>query len=672
MKYNDRTMLCLTYPEYVECFGPDTYKNDKKRGKLIVYGRGGNGSEVLIDFETLPADRKAKVIEKYGDPYQYVVKQPLTEWAQLNWNKKAFDFYNNYTLPNSAKLPTEYRDKYTKAVTYMDGIIYYTTDKQALKRDFNIKMEAFWRIAGDVIKAQNVALPSYETRLKERIKSYKKDGFNCLIETFRFSNDNRAKVKGQKAQDVLLKLIELDNKHSDEVIAASYNLWAVQNGMETITHHAVAYHRRNLDYQVVMAREGKAAAYSKYSKHVKQARPSAPLMLINSDDNVLDLYFKEVKYVKVKNKQGVLKNKKVVNNYWRPVMYVIIDCHNDYPLGYAVGETVTIELIKEACRNAIAHIAELTGKPHIWHQLKSDKWSIDRDLEGELATFFKMGGETIYFPAQVAQSKYIERVFGRPLHKVLKVFPNYSGANITATSVTSRPNTDALQKRAANFPDKSKAPEVIEMVINTMRHSIVEGTGKSRQEQWLEDYHASEFSKTRAISVERKLELVGVKHEPNEPVRLSVEGINFQLNKQNFSFDIPGIYFPEQVNKRVEIIYDPADMSQVLVTDNKGIRFVADTYQFKPSAIADYKEGDRARINAENEDKTRIAAKLSNYVEDRNARLQRERIDAQSIIQASVLTKAINHKAQKALTSYETPMYLENTIDAISSIYDEM
>jgi hypothetical protein len=130
--------------------------------------------------------------------------------------------------------------------------------------------------------------------------------------------------------------------------------------------------------------------------------------------------------------------------------------------------------------------------------------------------------------------------------------------------------------------------------------------------------------------------------------------------------------FPENLNKRVELIYDPADMSQVLVTDSKGIRFVADAYHLHPSAIADMSEGDRTRLNVELDDKTRIAKKLTQYVTDRDERLQREKIDANSLIQANILTKAINHKATKILTSHNAPGYLETTISELASIYDEM
>jgi hypothetical protein len=650
MKYNDENQLCITYPEYVECIGLHAYDNDLKRGKLIKYGRGGNGNTILINYEALPPDRKASIKARYGDPYRYIVIQPLNEWVLLNWNKSAFEFYNSgYKLPNGDKLPEGYRDKYTKAVTYLDAIIYYTSDKTALKRDFNIKMQSFWAIAGDVIKAQKVSLPAHETRIKESIKKYKSLGYEFQIEAFRFGNNNSKKVKEQKAEDVLMKLIELDNKHSNEVIAASYNQWAVQNNFKIITPQAVAYRRRNKDHEVIMAREGKSAAYNKYSKQIKQDRPSSPMMLINSDDNVLDLYFKDISYN---------NGRKSENRYYRPVMYVVMDAYNDYILGYAVGETVTIELVKQAYRNAMAHIEELTGAPYLWHQIKSDKWSIDPDLKGDLATFFKMGGETKFFPAQVAQSKYIERVFGKPLHKILKVFPNYSGANITSQGPNARPNADALQKRSKDFPDKKHCLPVIEMAINSMRHGIVEND-KTRQQMWLEAFHNSSFCSTRAITTERKLELVGVKHLPKEPVRLRVNGINFQLNNKHYEFDIPGSFFPEHLNKRVELLFDPADMSKVLVTDNKGIRFVAEAYQKQPSALADYTEGSRTRLNAELEEKTRIADKLTSYVTSRDARLERAKIDAASLIQANVLTKAINHRAMKLMSGDESQMLEE-------------
>ncbi len=610
MKYNENNNLCLEHAEYLACFGLDSYKNHKKRGQIIVYGRGCNENGVLIDYESLPPERKAIVKEKYGNPYEYIVKQPLTDWVTINWNQKAFDFYNNtngkgYTLPNGLNLPEKYRDKYTKAATYIDAISHYTTDKQALKRDFNIKMAAFWSIVADVIKAEKVGLPPNETRLKEKIKAYKAQGFPALIEAWRFGNDNSKKVKDQLAEDTLMHLIALDNKHDDVIISQAYNRWAAENGRKTITPQAVGYRRRENYHEVIIAREGKAAAYNKYNKQIKQARPTAPLLLINGDDNVLDLYFTETTYS---------EGRKKVNRYYRPVMYVVIDAVNDYPLGFAVGETVTIALIQDAYRNAMQHIIELTGGAYLWHQIKSDKWSIDPQLKGDLATFFKMGGETTFFPASVAQSKYIERVFSHPLHKILKLFPNYSGANITAHGANARPNAEALQKRSASFPDKQHAPSMIEAVINQMRHAAMPGTDLTKQEYWLKAFRESPISQSKQLSAERKLEILGVQHRPKEPARLQVNGLNFQLNNIKYSFDIPAKYFPECINKKVEIYFDPADMSEVLVTDHKGIRFVTSQYALQPSAIADMHEGDGLRLHERKEEKKAITQKLINYV----------------------------------------------------------
>ncbi|UOE48019.1 Mu transposase C-terminal domain-containing protein [Mucilaginibacter sp. SMC90] len=680
MKYNELNNLCLEYHELVPgLMSVENYNKSRQRGTITVYGYGGLGREVLIDYESLSDERKKKIIEKYGNPYEYIVKQPLTDWVTINWNQKAFDFYNNtngkgYTLPSGLNLPEAYRDKYTKAVSYMDGIIHYTTDKMALKRDFNITMAAFWSIVADVIKAEKVGLPPNETRLKEKIKAYKAQGFPVLIEQYRFGNDNSKKVKDQQAEDTLMHLIALDNKHDDVVISQAYNMWALENGRKTITPQAVGYRRRENYHEVIIAREGKAAAYNKYNKQIKQARPTAPLIYVNSDDNVLDLYFTETTY-----KDG----RKNVNRYYRPVMYVVVDNYNDYPLGYAIGETVTIELIKQAYRNAMAHIVELTGDAYLWHQIKSDKWSIDPALKGDLATFLKMGGESTFFTASVAQSKYIERVFSHPLHKILKMYPNYSGANITARGANARPNAEALQKRSANFPDKKHAPAVIEMTINQMRHAQMPGTDLTRQEYWLKGFHESEISQKKRLSVERKIEILGAKHQlrdPRESLRLQPAGLNFQLNNIKYSFDIPAKYFPECVNKKVDVYYDPADMSQVLVTDHSGIRFVTGQYVLQPSAVADMQEGDGHRLHERKEEKKAITQKMVDYVTSRDERLQRAEIDAQSILQAGVLVKAINHKAQKQIGGYEE-QYDDVQIEhkarpkapkITQSIYDEM
>ena len=372
MKYNDNKQLCLEFDEFVPAImSKPAYDQAKRRGTITVFGRGGNGSIVLIDYETLPYKQKEAVKEKYGDPYVYYTKQPLLDYVKANFDHEAEQFYNDYTLPNGLNLPEDYVAKYAKAVTWLRSIDHFTTDKKALKTLLNISITAFWVMAGELIRAKDVALPINERRLMEKLKQFKREGLPCMIETWRFGNNYSKKVNDEVAEALLLKLIAHPHKHDDTVIAANYNKWATKNGKQVITPAAVGVWRRKSALTTTLTRDGAGINYNKFSKRAMRERPSAPLLLINSDDNILDLFFKDGK-----------------SDFYRPAGYFIVDGYNDYILGYALGKTVTIELVKQAYLNAIHHVMEVTGECYLWHQIQTDRWSIDPQLKGELATFF--------------------------------------------------------------------------------------------------------------------------------------------------------------------------------------------------------------------------------------------------------------------------------------------
>jgi len=637
MKYHNKNILCLEYDEYVECFGIETYKSDKKRNRITIIGRGGNGREVLIEYETLPADRKAGILQKFGKPYEYIAKQPLVDYVKINWDYVASDWYNKYVLPNSTLgLPEEYVDKYTKAATWLNAINHFTTDKRALKQSLNISIAAFWELAGDLIRANDVALPINERRLKDKLKDYKQEGYPCMIEAWRFGNNNSKKVKDGVAEAVLVKMIANDKKHDDTIIAQYYNKWALKNNYAAITPQTVGYWRKKKAIVTTLSRDGAAINYNQFSKRSQRERPSSPLMLINSDDNVIDLYFRET-----------LKNGKSTNDYYRPTLYVVADAFNDYILGYAVGETNTIELIKAAYRNAINHVKEMTGGNYLWHQIQTDNWAIDPKKEGELATFFKDQAHFTPATIKVAQAKYIERSFGVVWHQQLKLFPNYSGFNITAKE---KRNPDAVQMARKDFPTKEQAPQYIAQFIENMRQTVNPATGLTRQNEWLKAFNESNFAKKRAISTEKRLQLFGIKHPHAN--RITAAGIQVEINRKRLTYDISNDLYIENVNKKIEITYDPYDMSQVLVSDGKGLRFVAGEVQKMPSALADFKEGDMHRFNVLKDFKKQINQHVADSMNAYDEILQRANIDANSLLQAGVTIKEVSHKAQKVLTGH--------------------
>lgn len=607
----------------------EIYKSDKKRNKITTYGLGGNGRQVLIDFEALPQDRKTEVLKKYGNPYEYLAKQPLIDYVKINWDYQAEQFYNNYVLANKSRLPEQTVSKYTKAATWLKAMQHFTTDKRALKQTLNISIASFWEFSGQLMHSNDVALPTNERRLKDKLKQYNDEGYMCLIEGWRFGNDYSKKVKEGLSEAVLIKMIADPKKHDDTIVAQYYNEWAIKNNHEAITPQTVANWRKKKALITTLSRDGAAVNYNLNSKRIMRERPSAPMLLINSDDNVLDLYFNGT------------------TPYHRKTLYVIADAFNDFILGYAIGETNTIELIKEAYLNAANYVKQLTGSHYLWHQIQTDNWAIDPKKEGALATYFK--DQAIFTPAtiKVAQAKYIERSFGVVWHQQLKLFPNYSGFNITAKR---KINPDAVQAAKKDFPPVEQAPAYIAKFIDNMRKTINPASGIDRQTEWLEAFKASYKSQKRQINFEKHLQLFGTTHPYDN--RITAAGIQFQLNGKRLSYDLPNELYKEHVRATVKITYDPYDMSQVLISDGKGLRFLAEEVKKMPSALADYKEGDRARFNDLLDFKKEINQHVHTEMDRYNEILERAGIDAASLIQAGVISKEINHKAQKVLTGH--------------------
>lgn len=648
MQYINNDILCLTYNEFVSLFGLETYKSDKKRGNIVVHGYGGNGRDVFIEYETLKPNRKQVVKEHYGNVYEYVAKQPILN--AIDWDYEAQKFYSDYVLPNGDKLPASdqnakgkpqinYVKRYTKAASWLKTINYLTSDKRALKQAFNMSVMDFWDVACELILKEKVSIPANPKRLKEKVKAFAsiidtEERFKTLIDFSKFGNIRGAKIVGPEAEAVLFKMLADGRKHDDTVIAAGYNHWAKQNGMQEVTPGAIGYFRRKNAHIIEPAREGMKKTYTKRTKEIHRDRASEPLLLINSDDNILDLFFEVERWN---------DGKKSVSKYYRPALYVIIDTYNDYILGYAYGDKVNTELIYAAYRNAINHIKELTGGYYLPSQLQTDRWGLDVKMKNQLADFYRMfGGKFTPQAHGVPQGKYIERSFGTEWHQVLKVLPsnNYAGTNITAKE---RLSAEYITMASKNYPSIEEMPAIIDGFIKVMRLKPNPKTKESRQKEWVEAFIASEKSKKRLINTTLKLDLVGVKRE-GEPLKITSAGLRFSLNKQKITLDLPEMVIYEHVGKKVDVIYDPTDLSEMLVTDHKGLRFIATQYENRPAAIADYKEGDRLRLQSDFDSKKRISELMVNTIQEKIA--PAIDVNAESLLQAGVILKDLKHGAE--------------------------
>lgn len=659
MEYINNNILCLTYDEYVSVFGLDAYKNDKKRENITVHGIGGNGRKVLIEYETLNPKRKEAIISKYGNPYDYLAKQPILDL--INWDYQAHAYYTNYVLPNGSKLPAcdsdpfgkpqiNYVERYTKAVSWLNMLGKFTSDKRALKQALNISVMEFWDIVSGLILKQNVDLPSNAKRLKEKLKEFNSypdplDRYYFIMEKdlHRWSNSN-AKQRDDEGEALILKMLCDVNNHDDTVVAAAYNKYARDNGKKEYTAGAIGYIRRQNEHILKATRDGAKVAYSKYSKEIGRDRPSAPLLLVNGDDNNLDMYFKVV----TRDKNG----KKVVNNFYRPVLYVIIDAYNNYILGYSYGNESSKELIYDAYRNALNHINELTGGYHMPHQLQSDRWGLDVKLKGDLAQFYK-GVAKVFTPQAhgVPQGKYIEASFGVTWHQVLKVMPygNYAGHNIKAKE---RKSQEAIAINAKNHPPIEEMPRMIDEFITAMRITKRKKSKMNRQQEWLDAFWKSEKSSANRIDTATKLTILGRKHK--NTLSITTKGVQGIIEGQKLRFDLPDEVIWKHNGSKVEVMYDPENLNEALITNGKGLRFVAEQYRPMPSAIADYQEGDGIRLHKLFESKRDISARLTSELQSKLQALDGTDINPESLLQAGVLLKDLKNGAE---SSYIQQLY---------------
>jgi len=650
MRFHEN-LICLEFDEVVpKLMSKETYSKNRQRGNFKVFGVGGNGREILISFESMPPKYKELVVKEYGNPYEYLAKEPILEQVLINWDYVAESFYDTYTLPHDASLslPEEYRKKYTEAASWLKTLNVFTTDKRALKRQLNITITEFWEAATAVIRAKNVALPINTRSLKNKLTKYNtaECKYSSLIEAWRFGNDNRKKVKDDVAEALLLEMIGHHNQHDDTIIAIQYNKWATANGRLTISPATVGYRRKQNEHLITMQRNGVGANYTKYSKQIHSDRPSAPLLMAMCDDNILDLYFRK----ETTDKKG----NKVVNEQYRVAMYVVKDYYNDYILGYAIAETVTKDLIYAAFRNAMEHIIEITGGNYLFNQIQSDRWAIDKQLKGELASYFKSLAHFTPGTVKASQTKRIEQSFGTIWHQELKLLPydNYAGHNVTAKEKT---NPDMILALKKNYPSADQALNVVEHFVHNMRQTVNAKTGIPRQQEWITAFNASELSKKRQISTEKRIQLFGLTHK--NPVRITAEGMSFEINKHKFVYDVPDAQYLQNVGKSFQVVYLPGNMDQVLVTDGNAINFIADKYQNVPAALADRKAGDGERLNNLLEDKTKMMLGITTKMKDRVDLLSRSRIDAASWLQAGVaVPKELSHFAGNiAAGGYDEP-----------------
>ncbi len=577
----------------------------------------------LVQFETLRQKDKEKLKEQFGNPYDFIAKEPIKKL--ITTDQVASTFFINYKFDCNKNLPLDHVKAYTICACWLNMIIKCNDDKKFIKKELKLSIAEFYENVIYIIIAEKIELPTSYKRLREKMKEYQENGPACLID-WRFGNSNGSKIKDDVAESTLFEMIAHPNQYDDVLISMQYNSLAEKNGRKTITHATVGNYRRRNANILIMQREGREAYYNEFSKSVKGFRPSTPLYLVESDDNHLDFFFTD--WADTSSHRHFNKFKAIV----------VTDSYNDYVLGYAYAQELTADVVRKAYLNAMYHIKELTDGWYLPHETKTDRWAI-----GQLEPFYKSLGNYFKTPVGSKRRGYLEQFFGS-IHwkRAMKIGTNnYTGNNITAKN--EGVNKEVLNLNKKEYPTIQEAPQHIEDFFNRLR-TMPDATGKSKQENWLAAFKNTTADKLKPITdTEFLLKLGTLRPEINT---ITGRGLDISIDTVEYNYDIPDQYYFEYKGCQVNTIYDPNDMSRILVTDFNRLRFIATTPYYQPRALADNKPGDRALLNQHLSNKQKHVELIADKQQQRAETLEEAGINIDSLLTAGFVLKNDRHAAE--------------------------
>lgn len=644
MKFVDNC-LYLDLAELTDCgISENTIQtaSSRKSASWDIIPHPEDGRKILIGFEKLREDYKAKVFARYGNPYDYFAKAPIR--SMIVRDLEAEKFFLQYRYDGEKKLPDERVRQYTREASWLNMLINIESNMKDFRRSIGLRMEEFFRHVSELLnldrenKAITGKFPTNYVKLKARMRKYKSEGYSSLIPE-QYGNKSAAKINDEFSESLLLEMIAHPNQFDDVLVAAEYNKAAIAKGYKPITHHTVWGWRQKKGYLVTASREGWAKFDNKYRKQIAGRRPSAPLFLVESDDNHLDLLFLDLEDV---------TGSKFYHKY---KAVVVVDSFNDYILGYAYDTEITIELVRAAFANAMYHIRELTGGWFLPHETRTDNWSIK-----SLKPFYDSIGKHLQSPVGSKKRGYLEQMFRTPHWKrCLKMGANnFTGNNITAKN--RGVNQEVLAANKKMYPTlQDGAGAQVETFFNRVRTTPVLGETQSKQQQWLEAWNELPAADKREITDEQFLYLFGIVHAPQgRRITVTNLGIAPQINGTKFLYEVPAQLHLESIGKAVEVVFDPVDMSRVLITDGAGLRFVARTAQLAPKALKDFQPGDRSHLNARLAQKKEESRRVTAAGVNRKAALMERGVDPENLLQGGVMEKSLKQMAELSYQSHKS------------------
>lgn len=501
----------------------------------------------LIAFAPMKPKYKRMVVAKYGDPYEQVNIQFFEErLIYLEEDRQAIE---DFRTSKGEQLSQGKREAYIKSaalLAYLDSLP--RLSKSYLKNLGYANSKTYYKAVHTYIKRTQLPLPA-STRIFTKLTDYREHGAIAVIHGGH-SNTN-SQIITTEAKSILVRLMSDDKgrKFTRKEVWRQFKYLAKQyklgSKMVNISYPTLLFHIRATEHLWFAARHGSKEFMLSREIRINKNKPSQPHLQWQIDGTPAPLW-----YYCAKSKQ--LRKLYTV---------VIIDTYSDAIIGYAIGETETMNMVFTALKMAI----KVQGcKPF---ELRSDKGSAN--IGGETrALLANLGIRLNTSKAGNPKARSIEGQQGAWMKNVLTYFENKSGMNITTKTLDSRQNPEIVRQNYKEYPNKEEVIEQIQLSIASYNNWSIEG--KRRRSERLQDA-APDARKVSLYEIMDYFFIFRKRGKKYQKYYFTTEGITMQVGNKEYKYlpnTADAMELAKFANKHTNrttfyIKYDPSDLGQI-------------------------------------------------------------------------------------------------------------
>ena len=590
MEYYNK-ILCVTFAELTGGRDPvmkaNTLKCNVQRCNIACARRGGGeGSQALYVWSSIPEKYRRRFVATYGDPEEKM-REAMTK-ASIKIDAKAREYYEAYTYMDKdgqeRHLTEKMIEEYTINASVLGELEKMAARRQAIRSSLNAPMSGAWDLILDsserMRESYGNTLPGTLARLKTRLKAWKSDGYQSVV-SGKLGNSSALKITG----DFLKLIVALKRSkvpvYTDAQLFERANEIAEERGWKPIRSLSGMKKWLNspsvepLWYDAVY---GEQAARQRYGRKHKTALPTRRDTLWYGDGTKLNLYYRD--------EQGKVRTTQV---------YEVIDAMSEVLLGYCISDTEDYEAQYHAYRMAIQKSGH---KPYeIVYDNQGGHKKLDSD--GFIGKICR-----VHRPTQPynGESKTIESVFGRFQAQVLHKDWRFTGQNVTAKKASSRPNVEFIEANK----DSLYTLEELKDAYAAARKEWNEGVHPATGERRIDMYENSVNEETQEVTLHDMVDMFWV--FTKRMATFTDQGLQVTVKGEKRQYEVcssPGVPDHEWRRKhtyeRFIVAYDPYDFASIRLytkgTDGS-LRFerTAEPYILIHRALQDQQGTDDAKF----------------------------------------------------------------------------